>query len=250
MRLVVLLAALAITTQPAPPVAGLIAAVRPALPFPEANADGDLPADENVAAKWFVVWPAAADARIIVRANPLHPEVQQASAAAMAEINAVVAAAERRAQASYEQALERLRKTGKAGELESVSLDDEGVAGDRIDAELEVTIALVPAASVELTTARTPVVRPGAHGAWVVTIPAHTYREMAGNESHERFRRAETRIYLDLTAPPALVPQADRPAVRLTVAPSATSVAVAMTGNAELIAAIAGTADWTELRRP
>src|SRR5262245_58161285 len=110
----------------------LAAAVRPALPFPAATSDGELPADQSAIAKWFVIWPSTADdTRIIVKANPLHPDTQKAGAEAMNRINAAVAAAERRAQAAYDKALEELRRTGKGGDIESITLDDEGVAGER-----------------------------------------------------------------------------------------------------------------------
>ena len=237
------------TYQLSPRMTGLVDAVRPVLPFPAATAAGDLPADHSAAARWFVVWPQTSDdSRIIVRANPLHPEVQEASAAAMLEINAAVAEAERRAQASYDRALEQLRRTGKSTELEIVTLDDEGVAGDRIDAELEVTIELSEASSFEVASGKAPVVANGVHGAsWMVSIPANTYTAVTADGERDHFRAAETRIYFGVPERPEITRQGAGAPFRVTVTPAASAFGVVIRGNAQLVSDIAATAKWSAL---
>jgi hypothetical protein len=229
--------------------ATLINAVRPVLPFPASTPAGDLPADNSATAKWFVVWPTEAEeTRIIVRANPLHPEVQEASAQAMEKINIAVAAAERRARESYERALESLRKTGKSGELEVISLDDEGIAGERIDAELEVTIELATAETFEISSGEEPVVQPGTRGAaWVVTIPPHAYRTPTGDDRREHFRAAESRVYLGVATRPQVAKQAG-PLYRVTLGES--GAAVIIRGNASLVSALTTDTDWSRLVSP
>jgi hypothetical protein len=240
---------LMLVVQLAPRVDGLVAAVRPLLPYPAAGADGDVPADSNVTSKWFVVWPSAADdTRIIVRANPLHPDVQRASAEAMEAINAAVTAAERRAQAAYDRAVEQLRKTGKAGDLEAVTLDDEGIAGERIDAELEVTIELAQAEPFEIASGEPPTVTAGTNGvSWTVAIPANAYRDAQGPDQREHFRAAETRLYFGLSARPVVVGVAGQPRYRVSFTPATASFAVVIRGNAGLVAHLAGDADWSRL---
>ena len=230
--------------------AALVAAVRPVLPFPSSTAAGDLPADNRADSRWFVVWPATPDeARIIVRANPLNPEVQKASAAAMDDINQAVAIAERRARESYDRALERLRQTGTAGELESISLHDEGVAGERIDAELEVTIELVAPALAEIATGEAPTVRAGANGAtWIVDVPANTYR--SATDDREHFCAAEARVYIGVPSRPTVARMGDEPRFRITVPTAAAGSVVAIRGNASLVSALANGADWTRLVFP
>ncbi len=233
--------------------ARLVDAVRPVLPFPSSTPAGDLPADNSAAHKWFVIWPTEpGDTRIIVRANPLHPEVQEASAEAMEKINIAVAAAERRARESYERALESLRKTGKSGELDVISLEDEGIAGERIDAELEVTIELAAVESFDIPSGEHPVVQPGTKGAaWVMTIPANAYRTTTGDDRREHFRAAESRVYLGVTAPPR-VAKRDGPVYRVTLNESApkTGAVVIIRGNASLVSALTTDTDWSRLVSP
>jgi hypothetical protein len=240
-------AAMSSMTQPAARVQAMVEVLRPLLPYPQSTPAGDLPFDNSASSRWFVVWPAdAGDARVIVRANPLHPDVQQASAAAMEDINKAVAAAERRARESYERALERLRKTGKGGELDAISLDDEGVAGQRIDAELEVTIDLGAAEAVQLVSGERPIISTGTRGpAWVIRVPANTYHVESGGERREQFRAEEARLYFGVSAAPSLREVAPtRYDVALTAGSDA--FAVVIRGNAALVSALA-TADWSSL---
>jgi hypothetical protein len=227
----------------------LVAAVRPLLPYPAATADGDLPSNNSAQSKWFVAWPDdPGDTRIVIKANPLHPDTQKAGAEAMDEINQAVAAAERRAQAAYDKAMEQLRKTGKGSDLESVTLDDEGIAGERIDAELEMTIELAGAESFDINSSEPPLVAEGARGAqWIVTVPPNTYRRTQGDDRREHFRAAETHVYFGLASKPAVDRQGDDARYRVTVAPSPRAFTVILRGNEELVTRLATGTDWLPL---
>ena len=239
----------AILGQLTPRMEALMHAVRPLLPYPAAAADGEVPADNSSNSKWFVVWPTKGDdSRIVIKANPLNPDVQKASEEAMQEINAAVAAAERRAQAAYDKAVEQLRRSGKGGELESVTLDDEGIAGERIDAEQEVTIALARAESFEIASGEAPTVAAGAAGAmWTVTIPANVYRSPAGVSGREHFRAAEVRLYFGISSRPVVSRKANAPVFEVSVSPAAEAFAVVMRGNEGLVRQIATEANWSVL---
>jgi hypothetical protein len=228
----------------------LVAAVRPALPFPSSSADGELPADSSAQSKWFVVWPTEADdTRIIVKANPLHPDTQKAGADAMSQINAAVAAAERKAQAAYDKALDELRRTGKASDFDSITLEDEGIAGERIDAELEVIIELQPAATTQIASGETPVLAQGVRGAtWMVTIPANSFRAKRGADTREHFRAAETRLLFGPLPKPAISRKGDEPLFEVSIAGGVDTFVVVVRGNEALVKQIAAAADWTRLR--
>jgi hypothetical protein len=227
----------------------LVAAVRPALPFPAASTDGDFPADNSPLSKWFVVWPAAPeDAVIVVKANPLHPETQKAASAAMGRIQEAVIAAERRAQAAYERALDELRRTGTAADIDGISLDDEGIAGERIDAELELAIELQQPRTFAVRSGVEPVVAAGIAGpTWMVTVPANTYRAKRGGDLREHFRAAETTLYFGAIGRPEVVRKDDGFTFSVSVPESANGFLVVLRGNEALLDQVLKTADWTRL---
>jgi hypothetical protein len=245
----VLFLALLLLTSQAPRIDALVAAVRPVLPFPGASDDGELPADNSAKSRWFVVWPAnPGDTRIVVKANPLHPETQKAGAQAMDQINAAVVAAERRAQDAYDKAIEQLRRTGKGSELEVITLDDEGIAGERIDAELEVVIELQPVESFAIESSEAPLVNEGRDGVtFRVSVGPNTYRPVRGTDRREHFRAAEIRLYFGPVTRPEVTQEGDEPRYRVTITPSAESFAVVIRGNDALVRQIAAEAIWSAL---
>lgn len=222
-------------------------ALRPALPFPPADDSGELPAHGGAEPRWFVVWPEGGGTRVHVKANPLHPDTQAAGVEADTRIQRVVEEAERRAQAAYEKAVEEVKRTGKEVDVSGVTLGDEGVEGERIDADLELTIDLdAPAASYEAASRDAPLVSAlPAIGAWIVRTPAYSYRD---GEGRERFAAAEARIFFGLPAAPAV---SGRHPDRFTVTlPSAAGTfAVRARGNARLLEDVVGRADWPALAR-
>ena len=230
----------------------LIAALRPALPYPEADALGELPLEGGDKAKWFVIWPTQpGDTRIIVRANPLHPDTQAASTPAMAAIQEAVIAAERKAQAAYDRAVEELKRTGKGANLEGVTLDDEGVAGERIDAELELTIGIEAAGAIEVGTSRTPTVTAGPEGAtWMISILPNTYRDAPAAGAREHFRAAETRLVFGVTDRPTVERRGNEERFVITVKPDPGAFVVALRGNHQLLNEVLAAAEWSRLAPP
>ena len=227
----------------------LMAILRPVLPYPSADENGDLPVGGSAESKWFVIWPSRDDARIVVRANPLHRDTQAAAAEAMGRIQEAVVAAERKAQAEYDRALEELRRTGKGTDLDGISLDDEGVAGERIDAELELTIELDAApASFEIATASEPSVTVTTSGAQVVVqIAANTYRDTTTGGARQRFRPAEARIFVGMSARPTIA-RRDTNRFAVTLPAPVSGFAVILRGNETLLHSVLSTANWARLR--
>jgi hypothetical protein len=239
-----------VSAQRAASVDALIEALRPALPFPAAAADGELPADGGSQFRWFVVWPSTSDSsRIIVKANPLHPDTQAAGAAAMERIQEAVVAAERKAQAAYDRALDELKRTGKGTDLDGITLDDEGAAGQMIDAELELTIELQSdPQTFTLASSKAPDVTQGSRGvSWIVDVPANTFREKDSTHSRERFTAAETRLYFGPMARPTISQRGDEPQFTVTLVPNPGSFAVILRGNEDLQKRVVSTADWSRL---
>ena len=231
-------------------IANLVAAVRPALPFPSASEDGELPADSSAQSKWFVVWPSEPDDdRIMVKANPLHPDTQKAGKEAMDKINAAVAAAERKAQAAYDKALSDLRRSGKSTDIDTITLDDEGVDGERIDAELEVAIELQdPVRSFELASAVAPAIVAGTRGpTWIVSVPGNTYRATRGADVREHFRAAEMRLYFGAIPKPEVTRKGDAPLFAVALSPVPGAFAVVLRGNELLVKQLATAGDWSTL---
>ena len=229
----------------------LVEILRPALPFPEADINGDVPVRGGEGARWFVVWPTPDDQRVVVRANPLHRDTQASGAEAMARIQEAVIAAERKAQAAYDRAIKELKQSGKASNIDGVTLEDEGVAGERIDAELELTIAIGPAASYEIGSSRAPQIAGGVNGpTWIITTPPNIFKEGTEASHRDRFRAAETRlVFSDAAARPAVQRRGDRDLFAVTLPPAPNAFTIVLRGNEELLTQVLGKADWTKLRR-
>ena len=66
---------------------------------------------------------------IEVMANPLNAVNQARAARAMAQIEATIDSAQRRAEQQYERAIAEAKRTGRSQDVDGVSLSDEGVAG-------------------------------------------------------------------------------------------------------------------------
>ena len=236
------------------------AAMAPALPFPDTDADGELPADGKMTVPWMVRPPQAGDRAIEILANPLNEANQARARRAMAQIENNITAAQRRAELEYERAVAEAKRTGRSQEVDGISLSDEGVAGARIDAEQHVTIDVAfnqPSYTRELSSSIEPaparqVVIPGAVA--VIAVPSNVYRPQKPQNAPERFCEAETTVYLGRVTVPA-VTRRDGSDFDVTAAatpsesgtPALASLVIRHSGNESLIAEILRKTDWNAL---
>src|SRR5215210_6359945 len=80
-------------------------AMAPALPFPNSDQEGSLPANGNTEALWMVRPLQPGDRMIEVIANPLNEVNQLRAERAMAQIENNIQAAQRRAELQYDRAV-------------------------------------------------------------------------------------------------------------------------------------------------
>jgi hypothetical protein len=225
----------------------LTAAIQPALPFPAAQDDGT-PADGSSAPVWTVRWPAAGQTRLEVLANPLNPKNHERALKVEEEIQEAAMRSQRQSQADYEQALKDFQRTGRVGEIREISLGDDGVAGERYDAESQlVVIATMSDSDHEfgVDTSRLPQPVPGIDGAPAVV-------RMAANASETHFYAEQAWVFFGAIEPPKVTQlSATRARVavaRRTDAGGAPIVIVSLRGNAELVERVLRQADWHVLR--
>ena len=226
------------------------AAMAPALPFPNSDEDGALPANGNTEALWMVRPLQPGDRSIEVIANPLNEVNQVRAKRAMAQIENNVQAAQRRAALQYERAVSEAKRTGKSQDVDGVTLADEGVAGAKIDAESHVTIAIAanetsftfevdsgtqPAPSTQVTI-------PGAVA--VIAMPPNTYRERDTNI--ERYAEAQTFVFLGRVTAPEVQERADDHFEVFATA-TAPSMVIRLLGNEALIADLLRKTNWNSL---
>jgi hypothetical protein len=249
----VILGVVRLAGQPVDPAAlgdALKAALAPALPFPEARSDGT-PIDSVTEPAWIVRWPAGDEPRIEVLANPLNPGNRERALKAEAEIQKAVMASQRVSQGDYEQAVSDFQRTGKVGEIREVTLNDEGVAGERYDAESHLTVRaelFEGGHTVAIDTSRRPEALPGGGAAAVVRVAANTYQEpaAAGAPAVTRFCPEQAWVFFGIAAPPLITATNDASAtISAASAPGAArGVMLSISGNAELVGRVLQQADW------
>lgn len=224
-------------------------AVRPALPFPAATSD-DMPVDGREDARWLVRRAEGDSSRVAdVVANPLNRENQARAVQAMEDIRNAVTAAERKAQAEYDRARGTTSRQQPTRELNGISIDDEGVAGERADWETRLEVSARQGAMRY----EWPVAGPGAPqpatmaGAQSVSVDAEEYDEGEGGNRRRRYRPAETRVYFG-TAAPLLKPHPDGGGTTVTVAAAGSrAIEVTLHGQATLIKQVLAQAEWTRI---
>lgn len=228
--------------------------VRPALPFPAATARNE-PEDGSESARWIVRRAAADEGALVaeVLANPFNRETQDVAVQDMAAIQREVVAAERRAQMEFDRALNDVHETGTPVTVRGVSLNDEGVAGDRADAESRVTIEVeiegaAHVARIEGT--ETPTIRAHADGAsWIATVPARIVeRGASADDTRPHYHPAQAIVYIG-AAKPVVTSAAPRAfSVRATPRAGASAViAVMVRGNRGLVDQVITKADWSRI---
>ncbi|MEY4636683.1 MAG: hypothetical protein RJA55_2481 [Acidobacteriota bacterium] len=234
--------------------AAVRAALGPALPYPDTDDTGAVPATNSPVPLWMVRPLQPGERSIEVLANPLN-EVNQARAArAMAQIGVAVEAAQRRAERQYEHAVAEAKRTGRSQDVDGVSLSDEGVAGARIDAEAHVTIDVefnqpVYAFGIESGVAPAPSREVAIAGAVaVITTPSNVFRTKGVERTEDKYCAAEALVYFGAVSAPEIRERSEH-AYQVTAAAvpgsAAQSLIMRLRGNETLIGEILGKTDWT-----
>lgn len=233
----------------------LVDALTPALPYPRAGSDG-IPESGDAGPAWSVHWPDEGDEpRVEVMANPLNACTQARAATAEKQAQAAVMRAQRKSQRDYERALEEFARDRRVSPVREVTLEDEGVAGERFDAESQLLVTLETGsatATVTILSSVAPTAGASVDRGLVIRVAPNTYREQGSSADSPslRFAPASARIYFGAVAPPVIrrVDGADRfeVAVPAPVA-SARSAVVVVSGNEALLADVLERADWTKI---
>jgi hypothetical protein len=226
------------------------AAIAPALPYPPA-ADDDQPENGSAEPLWAVRRLREAPAVGEVVANPLNAENQARAARAMSEILEAVADAERRAQLEFE----RLQARRSGGEMQGISLADEGVAGERADWDAKLTVeARAGGREYEFTVpGDAPAASPPPAGvaALIVARPGEYDETQEAGARRRRYRPAEAWVYIGRAAKPVIERAGSANRVRVTradVGPSAPAILeVRLRGNEGLVRQVIDKASWTSL---
>lgn len=255
--LFVTLGLIPVAAQPVDPAAlgeALRAALARALPFPDARPDGT-PVGGTTEPVWVIRSSATGDPLVEVLANPLNPANRARALKAEAEIQQAVLASQRRSQADYEQAVSDFQRIGRVGEIREVTLGDEGVAGERYDAESQLTIRaelFEGTHQFTVATARQPEARPSVGGGAVVRVTAHTLQEpgAAGEPAVTHFSPEQAWVYFGVDAPPTIaIVDGISATVSATMASGAQrGVVVSIRGNAELVERVLQQSDWQSFK--
>jgi hypothetical protein len=235
----------------------LKAALAAALPFPHAEADG-MAADGRADAVWTVRWPAPGEVRVEVLANPLNARNRERALKAEQEIQQAAMQSQRRSQQDYEKAVSDFQRTGRTSEIREISLRDDGLAGERYDAESQLTIVAElfdDRHARTIATSKLPEVLPAAGGASaVIRLASNTYQEGASGDDPGglRFCPEQAWVFVGGIEPPD-VTRRDEASVGLSVTPAATApiprgLVIWMSGNVELVDRVLQQADWSRLR--
>lgn len=237
--------------------AAVRAALAPALPFPDTDDTGSVPANSSPGPLWMVRPLQPGERSIEVMANPLNASNQARATRAMAQIGVAIDAAQRRAELQYERAIAEAKRTGRSQDVDGVGLSDEGVAGARIDAEAHVTIDVEynqPAYTFAIESSVAPARQAVIAGAVaIITVPSNVFRRKSAPRTEEQYGPAETLVYFGALATPEVRERSEH-AYEVTTAAAASgtaqvrSLVVRLRGNEVLIAEILSKTNWAQLQ--
>jgi hypothetical protein len=237
--------------------AGLVKAMRAALPFPAATSEGT-PVGGGADAVWTVRWPEAGDARIEVLANPLNAGNRDRALKAEQEIQKSAMNAQLRSQGDYERAVKEFERTGRASTVREISLRDDGLAGERYDAESQLTIvaqAIAPGHQFTVSTSALPAVSAAVPGLMVVRVAANAYQEpeSSGLPGMGRYCPEQAWVFFGQVGTPVITRRAGADVdISMTESGEASSrrrgSVVWISGNAGLVEQVLMQADWAVLR--
>jgi hypothetical protein len=233
-------------------VAALVEALKPALPYPEAD-EHDLPLNGSTAPPWIVRWPAAGEARVEIIANPLNADNQERANKAEVEIQRAVMAAQQKAQAQYERAVAEFEQTGRTNAIDGITLGDEGIAGERFDASSRVVVTIVsqPEYRIRIGSASEPAVSSTPFAA-IVRIGANVFRERtaANQPEQQRFHASEAHLMFGASTPPAVTRTGPNGfEIAAAPGPAAKTALVSLRGNESLVEQVMSAAQWERVHR-
>jgi hypothetical protein len=231
-------------------------AMKAALPFPNTDQSGAVPADGKTEALWMVRRPEPGEQTIEVLANPLNEANQLRAARAMAQIQNNIESAQRRAAAQYDRAVAEAKRTGKSQDVDGITLSDEGVAGAKIDADSHLVIDVAfnqPAYAFTVSSAVQPAAPTQvsvAGAAAVIAVPSTTFRDE--RLGADRYAEAQALVFLGPIGPPQVQKRADHSyevAAAVSPAPDAAiaSMVLHFRGNDVLMADLLRKTDWAAL---
>jgi hypothetical protein len=228
------------------------AAVRPALPYPPAAAD-DQPEDGSAGPQWVVRRVRADPAVAEVVANILNVDNQARAEQAMVAIQQAVRAAELRAQTEFERL--QAGRSGGSAEMRGISLDDEGVAGERADWDARLIIEARHRDdeyefSLPGDVAPTLPAGPAGVALLVVAEPAEYEATVDSGGTRRRYRPAEARLYVGRLSTPVVERRENGYRVRVgAVMPSRGpgSLEVVLRGNRDLVRQVIDKAAWVHV---
>jgi hypothetical protein len=223
------------------------AAMKPALPFSDTDRSGVFPADSKTEPLWMVRPPEPGDQMFEVIANPLNEANQLRAARAMAQIQNNIESAQRRAAAQYEHAVAEAKRTGKSQEVDGVTLADEGVAGQKIDADSHVAIEVAnrqQSYSYQIASAMETLSTTTMPDRVEIGVPASTYRD--DGLGVDRYAEAQTFVFLGRIPPPQ-VRHLSKHSYEIIATGDAPSLVVRLRGNETLIADLLRKTDWNAL---
>jgi hypothetical protein len=218
-------------------------ALAPALPFPDATRAGT-PEDGGSEVVWTVRWPAADGQVAEVVANPLHPRNRERALEAEQEIQRAAMVSQRNSQGDYERALGDFQRTGEVhSEVREITLRDDGVAGERYDAESQLTVRIERRAgrfqaavesALELSVGTT-----AAAEAAVIRVSAHEYGEPL------RYCAEQAWLVFGPATPTISRVSPEEAGIDIVATEDEGDwVLVTVSGNAELVAQVLARAHW------
>ena len=237
--------------------AGLVKAMRSALPFPPATPEGT-PIGGSVDAVWTVRWPEADAPRIEVLANPLNTGNRDRALKAEQEIQKSAMNSQLRSQGDYERAVREFERTGRAPTVREITLRDDGLAGERYDAESQLTIVaqtIAPGHQFTISTSAMPAVSTAVPGLLVVRVAANAYQEpeSSGLPGMGHYSPEQALVFLGPVGTPVITPR-EGAAVEISMtagkqpATGQHGTVVWISGNAALVEQVLRQADWSVLR--
>ena len=243
------------TAEPDSVMKAVRAAMGPALQsFPDTEPDGVMPVGGNTDALWMVRPLQPGDTTIEIHANPLNEVNQLKASRAMAIIERNIEAAQRRASAQYDRAVEEARRTGKSQDVDGVTLSDEGIEGARIDAESQVFVDVAfnhDAYRYLINSGAPPVSSTELAGAVaIVSVASHTYRDSSTNG--DRFFAAESVVFLGRIVQPKVSRTGDdsyevSTAATPTDRAGVNSIVLRLKGNEALVKELLKKTSWSVL---